>query len=172
MNYSLSQKPKKPGKPEAGKVWVATPQVAHTVNKDEFIDYVANCNPYLRSSLSASIDLIAHCLRQQLRMGNKVDLGDLGSFFVTFKNKPFEGDKATNYDSRCITDIKPKWSPGKALKSVKGYRDSDDTVSIDLRMVPSLKDVAKLRKAIKTAETEVRLREDEQDGSDGSGQRQ
>lgn len=161
MNYSLSQKPKKPRYPEEGKVWVATPQVVHTVSKEEFIDFVANSNPFLKSSLSANIDLIAYCLRQQLRMGNKVELGDLGSFFVTFKNKPFEGETAENYDSRCITDIRTKWIPSKELKSIKDHSRSDDISSIDLRMVPSVKDAAKLRKATKNAATEVRLKDEE-----------
>ncbi len=162
MNYSLSEKPKDPRNPEAGKVWIATPQANRVIKKDEFIEYVADRDANLRSDLKKCLDKISQGLRQQLKMGNKVDLGDLGSFFVTFDSKPFEGETAENFDCRCIKAVKARWYPSKKMERLDKSDRFDTVQKIEFKMVSSRKIQRRAIKAIKNAETEIRLKDEDE----------
>lgn len=161
MNYSLSEKPKDPRHPEAGKVWIATPQANRVIKKDEFIELVADGDSDLRGNLHRCLDRITQGLRRQLKMGDKVDLGDLGSFFVTFDSKPFEGETAENFDCRCIKAVKARWYPSKKMKRLDKSNRFDTVQKIEFKMVPSRKVQRKAIKAMKNAETEIRLKDED-----------
>ncbi len=161
MNYSLSEKPKDPRHPEAGKVWIATPQANRVIKKDEFIELVADGDSDLRADLHKCLDRITQGLRRQLKMGDKVDLGDLGSFFVTFDSKPFEGETAENFDCRCIKGVKARWYPGKKMERLDKSDRFDTVQKIEFKMVSSRKVQRKAIKAMKNAETEIRLKDED-----------
>lgn len=159
MNFSLSQKPKSPGHPEEGKVWIATPQCGEQLNTEEFIKRIANGNPQLKAQLTANFSLISYYVREYLRQGYRLNLGDLGSFYVKFDCKPFEGETPDGYNPHTnIKDVKAAWSPSKALKSLIEPQGNHAIEKISFKKVFSRKLQKLMNDASKNGDKTIQVR--------------
>lgn len=64
--------------------------------------------------LTAAVD----CLREQLILGNKVDFGDLGSFYVALRSEGVE--KAEDFNPHAhIKSVDPHWEPSVYFGNLK-----------------------------------------------------
>jgi len=145
MNYSLAKKPKKIGNGNSEEVWIALPQYDKIVGMKEFAELAAEGDSNLESYIKMAIPRIAKHLRNCLTMGYKVDLEELGTFFVKFDCKPLDvisqnadanevnTDNSGNENEEIsfqkynphiqVKDIIPTWEQGDKLKSLKNAEE-------------------------------------------------
>ncbi|MCQ2095311.1 MAG: hypothetical protein MJY59_01025 [Bacteroidaceae bacterium] len=155
MNYSLSQKPKRPGHPEEGKVWIATPQSNEVLDKDGLIRRICADNPYHEAQLNADLVLLVRYLRRCLRSGQTVSIKGLGTFYAKFECEPLEGETAKGYNPhRQIKRVKAAWRPDAEMKDLDSAL-YDGEPPVTFTEVPTVKVGKLLRKAVKGALTSV-----------------
>ncbi len=158
MNYSLSQKPKRPGHPEQGKVWIATPQCKETVDTEELIKMISTENPFMSAQLNADFVLIVRYIRRLLRDGKNVNIKGLGTFYAKFDCEPLEGETAKGYNPyRQIKNVKAAWKPANDMKSISNALYPGEP-EITFKEVPTLKNSQILKKANELALTSVDIR--------------
>lgn len=154
INYSLGIKAKHVGHLEDGRQWVACPQYESVLSLDDFAKFVSPKNIDRRLEIKAAIELIANDLRKCLRMGYKVDLGELGQFSIKFKGDPVEVAEGAEFNPRVqIKDIVPVWTPSENLKSILEEHSGD--ISIQWNLKPDRRTEKKVNKATKNAQTVV-----------------
>ena len=72
---------------------------------------------YSRADIQAVLTLAVDCIREQLLEGNKVSLGELGSFNVTFHSEGTR--KAEDFSAANITSVNVNWTPGPMFKDLR-----------------------------------------------------
>ena len=95
-----------------------TAQVNEKLNLSKFAAHIASHGcAYDRADIAAIITKAVDCLREMMLAGNKVTLGELGSFHVELAT---EGQKKTeDFNASCIKDVNVRWTPGKSFKSLR-----------------------------------------------------
>ena len=102
---------------------------------------------YSRADISAILYMAVDCMREMLREGKKIRLGDLGDFSVLLSSKGAED--ADKFTAQNITDVKVQWEPGQQFKTLR-----DDA---EFNLVASRSAQAAVLKAIKEGKTNVDL---------------
>ena len=68
--------------------------------------------------IQAVTTILANAVIEQLKMGNQVELGKLGKFYVTLDSKG--ADTPDDFDpNQHIKGLRPKWSPGKEFSNLR-----------------------------------------------------
>ena len=119
INYSLSARLVNPGDAESAKKIHANAQVHENLDLPKFAKHISqHGSPYTRDVIVGVITAAVDCLREQLLEGNKVNLGELGSFYVTFSG--VGADCAEEYNPQtCIKKVNVRWAPGAAFSNMK-----------------------------------------------------
>ena len=118
INYSLSARLVNPGDAESEKKIHANAQVHEILDLPKFAKHISqHGSPYTRDVIVGVITAAVDCLREQLLDGNKVSLGELGSFYVTFSGKG--ADCAEEYNPQTnITKVNVRWEAGAPFKDL------------------------------------------------------
>ena len=88
-------------------------------------------------------DYAVACLREQLLAGNKVSLGDLGSFHVELACDG--ADTTDEFNAQKIKDVNVRWTPGLEFKNLRSVAE--------FNLVPSRKAQADAIEVIRNEET-------------------
>ena len=123
INYSLSPRCVNPGDAESAKKIFANAQVHEVLDLQKFAKHIAlHGSPYTRDVIVGVLTATVDCLREQLLEGNKVSLGELGAFYVTFSGKGV--DDANDYNPQtCITRVNVRWDAGDQFTDLKPDAD-------------------------------------------------
>lgn len=147
INYSICIMGTKPGtKKDAISETKAygTAQMHESLDLDAFCAHIASHNsPFSKGAIKGVLTDAVACLREQLLAGNRVCMGDLGSFYVELAT---EGAKTT--DDFCTDHIKAvnvRWAPGKEFKNLRG--------EAQFNLVPARKVVSEAIEAIRNEDT-------------------
>ncbi len=115
INYSKVQMACPPGS-KTKKVY-ARAQYASIMSIQEFSKHISDHNSvYDRSTIQGVLAKAVDCLREELLLGRKVQLGDLGAFYVVVHSKGT--DTAEEFSSSNITGISVKLSVGENFKTL------------------------------------------------------
>ena len=93
-------------------------QVHEILSIDQFAKHIADhgCT-YDRADITAVLTKAVDCLREQMLLGNKVNLGELGSFHVELNT---EGAKtADTFTAANIKEVNIRWTPGKNFRNLR-----------------------------------------------------
>ena len=121
INYSIIIMGTKPGtKKEHIQETKAygTAQVHEILDMNAFAKHIADhgCT-YDRADISAVLTKAVDCLREQMLLGNKVNLGELGSFHVELATR---GAKtADTFTAANIEAVNIRWTPGKDFRNLR-----------------------------------------------------
>jgi predicted histone-like DNA-binding protein len=107
-------------------------------NLDKFAKHITDHGcAYDKADVAAILTKATSCLREQMLAGNKVNLGDLGSFHVELA---CEGARTTDeFDSSKIKAVNVRWTPGKdflnlrdeaEFKLVASRKAQDDAIEV------------------------------------------
>ncbi len=117
IHYSLSRKLSKPGDSESEKLVYATAQVNQVMDLEQFAQHIADHNTVFdRATISGVLTTAVSCLIEQLLLGNKVELGDLGSFYCSISSNGTT--LAQDFTSSDIKAVKVNWSRSKYFKDL------------------------------------------------------
>ena len=71
---------------------------------------------FSRGEIIAVTTQLVDCIREQLLLGNRVNLGELGTFYVSLKSKA--ANNAEEFSTSLIKDVNVRWSPSSQFKSL------------------------------------------------------
>ena len=121
INYSIYIAGTKPGTKKADiqetKAY-GTAQMNERLSFDQFCKHIASHNsPFSKGAIQGILTDAVCCLREQRLAGNRVQLGDLGTFGVELATK---GAKTTEeFTTAYIEAVKVNWQPGKQFKNLR-----------------------------------------------------
>lgn len=118
MKYTLVMRGH-PRYPERGKKAYACAQYEKTLSMQELIDHImlhGSC--YRPGDYKAIISTIAHMLAEKMAEGYKIDLGELGKFYLTLDCEGAESMKEFQPDKH-IKAVRVNWNPGKEFQNLK-----------------------------------------------------
>ena len=157
LNYSISAHPNPMDKNEPYRYY-ASAQSDAVMNLDQFAKHIAtHGSVYRRADIAAVLTMAVDCLREMLLNGTKVQLGDLGNFYVTFSSEGALTANEFNPDIH-IKKVNVNWERGIDFLNLK----EDATFNqVAIRSVQK-----KVLKAVKNGDSTVTIVEDEEDSTE------
>ncbi|MCF0199089.1 MAG: DNA-binding protein [Bacteroidaceae bacterium] len=143
INYSLVSC-SNPSDMAAAKKIYPRAQYAEVMSLTEFSRHIANHGScFSRATIQAVLTEAVDCLREQLLLGNRVQLGELGTFYVSLRSSG--SDTAEGFSAAMINDVKLKLMPSMlfttlvkdasfhyvASRKAQAEARKDEKVSID-----------------------------------------
>ena len=123
MKYSLSAHVINPGDAESDKKVFPSPQYSELIGLNKFAKHIqSHGSPFTRDVIIGVLTAAVDCLREQLVAGNKVNFGDLGSFYVSFRSEGV--DNAEDFDPNIhIKHIYVHWERSEFFADLKNDPD-------------------------------------------------
>ena len=121
INYSIYIASSKPGTKKADttdtKAYGAS-QMNEKVSFDQFCKHIADHNsPFSKGTIQGILTDAVACLKEQLLAGNRVVLGDLGTFSVELSTKAAK--TTDDFNANNIEAVNVNWLPGKPFKNLR-----------------------------------------------------
>ena len=121
INYSIMIMGTKPGTKKADITQTkayGTAQMNEKLTFDQFCRHIAEHNsPFSKGCIQGVLTDAVACLKEQLLAGNKVVLGDLGTFGVELACK---GAATTeDFNASYIEHVNVSWLPGKKFQNLR-----------------------------------------------------
>ena len=118
ISYSLVKRGN-PSDPEADKLVYATAQAVKVLSIDDFAEHITTHGcVYSKGDIVGILSMAVSCIQENLLLGNAVQLGELGKFYISLRSKG-----AVSYDDFVTTSyikaVNCKFLPGSALKNLK-----------------------------------------------------
>lgn len=110
----------------------ALPQVRATLTIEDFAQHIADHGAaYDRGDIAAILYKVVACLREQVLLGNQVELGDLGTFGPSVSSAGFKksGKKAEDFTADDIKVVTIRWRRGTAIKNMRQEAELNHVVS-------------------------------------------
>ena len=148
INYSISLRAN-PYDKDAPKKAYANAQCTEIMTLEKFAEHISNHNSkYNRADIRAVLTQAVDCMREQLLAGQRIQLGDLGTFSVHIDS--MGANSLEDYNPAIhVEALKVRWKPGtRFLDLLK------DAV---FNLVPTRKAAKLVVKALKAGETTVDL---------------
>ena len=147
INYSIAVMGTKPGTLKANIIQTkayGTSQVHEVLDLDKFAKHIADHNsPFSRGTVKGILADAVSCLREQMLAGNKVNLGELGSFYPELQT---EGAVTTeDFGTDNIKAVNICWLPGKSFKNLRQ--------EAEFQLVPKRRQQEDAVKVIKNTDT-------------------
>ena len=113
MKYKLIQK-RKPGDPDAPKKWYATPIKSGTITQKNLAQQISGRSSLTSGDVNNVIQNLLELLPQELIKGNSVQLGDFGTFRLSFSSDGVDTEKDFTKDK--IKGVKILFTPSNDFK--------------------------------------------------------
>lgn len=158
VNYSLINRAN-PRDKDASKKTYAIAQYTSVMNLEDFARHIATHGcVYSEADILAILNLAVSCMREQLLAGQKVKLGELGSFYISLSSEgtltPDEFNPAIH-----VKAVNVNWERGRKFRGLK-----DETV---FNLVAGREVQKKVLAAVKKGETTVNLVDTEEEENEG-----
>ncbi len=115
--YSLTLRLVKPGEPEGGNKTYPQAQYRKVMNLSDMAKHMSShSSKYDKGDVMAVATQLTSCIREQLLLGNKVQLGDLGAFSVSLVSSA--ADNAESFSTALIKQVKVRWEPSNEFKDL------------------------------------------------------
>ena len=115
--YSLVLRMAKPGKPEEGNKTLPCAQCRQVMDLSDMAKHMSgHSSKYDKGDVMAVATQLTSCIREQLLLGNKVQLGDLGAFSVSLIAD--SADNAESFSTALIKKVKVRWEPSSEFKDL------------------------------------------------------
>ena len=151
---------KNPAKPEAPEKAYAKNQVSEIWTLEKFAKHIADHNGvYSRGTVKGVISDMCECLVEQLLNGNKIQLGELGTFGISISS--VGADSLDKFTSKNIKAVNILFAPGVDFENLIGRAE--------FNLVASRSAQAATLKAEKAGETTVDLAAAKATGTSGNG---
>ena len=125
MKYSISIRKAKPGDSTSEKTLAyPTFQMTENLTLEAFAKHISTHGSiYTRDVIQGVLTKAVDCMREQLLQGNKIQLGELGSFVCGIRVKGAES--AEECTAANIRGIVVNFTPGASLKSASLMEDAE-----------------------------------------------
>ncbi|MCD8266206.1 MAG: hypothetical protein LUC33_03530 [Prevotellaceae bacterium] len=118
INYSLGFKTANPGKKGPKRKVYATAQYTRVCGAEAIMEYVArHTSVQDRAEVYSVVCAVVDCMRERLLDGDRVELGDLGTFYCVIKSKGAESTESFD-PGKHIRGVSVNWRPGKRFRDL------------------------------------------------------
>lgn len=118
INYSLTLRSSNPLRDDAPRLVYAQAQYANLMTLEQLAEHIAHHGSnFSRGTIAAVLMEAVDCLREQLLLGNKVQLGDMGSFYCTLRSDG--AATATDYSAERIRSVRVNWEPSAHFRDLR-----------------------------------------------------
>ena len=158
IDYSVAARrnPMEKGTPPK---YYACAQTNKVVSLEEFARHIATHGcVYKRADISAVLTMAVDCLREMLLNGYKIELGDMGSFYISFSSEGTLTAKDFN-PVHHIKAVNVNWERGVGFLNLK------EEAEFNLVTIRAYQKA--LLSAVKNGETTVNLLEDKENEEEG-----
>lgn len=131
INYSVNPR-KNPRDKEAAPKFYATAQKSQNINLDDIANAISVGTTVTRADVWAVIIAMMEQFMKELKNGNSVTLGELGTFRITIKSKGAE--TAEDFSTSLIKASSVRYFPSRKIKNLNN--------ELSFNKVPSRKTVA------------------------------
>ena len=152
IDYSVSGRvnPKEKDTPPR---FYASAQTNKTVSLDEFSKHIASHGcVYKRADIAAVLTMAVDCLREMLLNGYKIELGDMGNFYISLSSEGTLTAKEFN-PIHHVKSVNVNWERGLSFLNLK---ENAEFNLVAIRAVQK-----KVLKAVKNGDTTINLVEEE-----------
>ena len=154
LNYSISAHPNPMEKNDPYRYY-ASAQSNAVMNLDQFAKHIANHGSvYRRADIAAVLTMAVDCLKEMLLNGFKVELGDMGAFYLSLSSKGAETAKDFNPIIH-VKSVNVNWERGIGFLNLKK--------EAEFNLVTIRAYQKKMLAAVKNGETVVNLVEEEKE---------
>ena len=153
IDYSVSGRvnPKEKDTPPR---FYASAQTNKTVSLDEFSKHIASHGcVYKRADIAAVLTMAVDCLREMLLNGYKIELGDMGNFYISLSSEGTLTAKEFN-PIHHVKSVNVNWERGRSFLELKEEAEYN---LVAIRAVQK-----KVMKAVKNGDTTVTIVEEEE----------
>lgn len=158
VDYSVAPKPN-PRDREAAPKFYATAQCQGIIDLDKFAKHIATHGcVYKRADIAAVLTMAVDCLKEMLLNGYKVELGDMGAFYISLSSKGAETAKDYN-PIHHVKAVNVNWERGVGFLNLK------EEAKFNLVTIRAYQKA--LLAAVKNGETVVNLVDDEKEDEGG-----
>ncbi len=148
VNYSIVMRGN-PRDPEASKKAYGNAQYSEVMSLEKFSEHIASHGSvYSRADIVAILTLAVDCMREQLLAGQKIELGDLGSFYLSLNSTGALTAAEYNPDIH-VKKVNVNWSCGRLFANL--------LPEVEFNLVPTRRAAKKVVKALKAGDTTVDL---------------
>lgn len=161
INVSIVKKAN-PQKPDDPKKAYGVAQYSEKMTLADFAEHISSHNSvYDKADITAVLTKAVSCMRENLLAGKKIELGDLGEFFIAVSSVGV--DNAEDYNPAIhVKAVNVNWTPGEKFQNL-----IDDAT---FTTVPDRKSAKALAKAIKAGAKTVTIGGDtEEDNKPSNG---
>lgn len=159
IDYSVYMLPN-PVKPEKGKKAYAKPQMRELMSFSKFVEHIASHNGvFSRGTVRGVIVDMCECLVEMLLEGKKVQMGELGNFWISLSSEG--ADKLEDFSASNIKAVNIVFTPGTDFENLLNRAQFNP--------VPSRTAQAATLKAEKTGAGTVDLEAAKATGKNSSG---
>lgn len=149
INYSIVMRRKNVADKESEKLAYATAQYNSVMTLDKFAAHIASHGcVYSRADIAAVLTLAVDCLHEQLLAGQKIELGDLGAFYISLNCTGAESAEAFNPEVH-VKRVRVRWEMGDKFLNL--------TKEAEFNLVANRATQAAVLKAVKAGGTTVTL---------------
>ena len=143
IKYSLSARPSNPSEKNSKRLIYPIAQYDELVDLGELAQHIHDHgSPFTRDVIQGVLLSTVDCIREQLRAGNKVNFGDLGSFYIALRSDGVEHAEDFNPEVH-VKSIEINWSPSKLFQNLK------ELGGLKWEFTPTHKQMAEFRKESK-----------------------
>ena len=158
IDYSVSTKPN-PRDREAAPKYYGSAQCKGVMDLNQFARHIANHGcVYKRADIAAVLTMAVDCMKEMLLNGYKVELGDMGAFYISLSSKGTETAKDYNPLIH-IKTVNANWERGSSFLNLKE--------EADFKLVTIRAYQKKMLTAVKNGETVVNLVDEENEEEGG-----
>ncbi|MBQ8969630.1 MAG: DNA-binding protein [Bacteroidaceae bacterium] len=119
INYSLSARLSNPSDKNSEKRVYPIAQYQDLLDLKELAGHVAaHGSPFSKGTIMGILTDTVACIRENLLLGHKIQLGDMGAFFVTLSSEGAES--ADTFTPSLITGVNVRWAASDEFKSLLG----------------------------------------------------
>lgn len=106
----------------------AKPQMSELMSFAKFVKHIANHNGvFSRGTVRGVILDMCECLVEMLLEGKKVQLGELGNFWISLESRGANTAKEFTADN--ITDVNIVFTPGEDFENLRGRAEFNNVAS-------------------------------------------
>ena len=120
--YSLGLRQRVPGDPDQGNMTYPHAQVRTVMDLPALAKHMtSHSSKYDKGDVMAVVTQLTSCIREQLLLGNKVVLGDLGAFTISLIAKA--APNADAFSTSLINEVKVHWAPSEVFTDLRKEAD-------------------------------------------------
>ena len=117
INYSLAARLSKPNDKGSEKKIYAAAQYQELIGLAELSAHISSHgSPFSKGTIMGLLTDTVACIRENLLKGNKVQLGDMGAFFVTLSSEG--SDSADDFNASMIKGVNVRWSASEEFRTL------------------------------------------------------